>query len=427
MNQRVVQIKAPSHEILDATQVAIRGLFLLMRNVSLHGPSHPASVDAAEQAQKAIEDAGPPFAIEFVEQASFRDRNLIPMDVDTFHKVQQLTRAFNNLSTQEILFEGAVPVEALVYLGSALSQGAKGPSSMLQERRLEGIIIRDISDARMMIESEEVDPEVFVLTHFTLALASSQRLVNDRSDVWSWVIGVAVIRRLERCVEMSRFATVKILETAPGDWGVARRAIAAALDVLLVLKMLGVASSTRRAVAHATLAVSIQGLEDRAGQKVDTAARDLLGRMLDARKISRSGVEPHRLRTTAVVSSLTAAGDGSEIRSGLGRLIALAYSLARYRCPPNVSFELGRCDLLAMAVRQTAGTPDSRWVNALIMSAGTIPPGAVVRLSDGRTGLVVEPGSPDDPWKPTVYVDGRIEPAASAVRLLTRVNPPAGG
>ena len=49
---------------------------------------------------------------------------------------------------------------------------------------------------------------------------------------------------------------------------------------------------------------------------------------------------------------------------------------------------------------------------------GVFPPGARVRLPDGRVGVVAGEGSPEDPSRPRVYLDGTLQVPSGPVRLV---------
>jgi hypothetical protein len=91
----------------------------------------------------------------------------------------------------------------------------------------------------------------------------------------------------------------------------------------------------------------------------------------------------------------------------IAELIELAYEMERARCPERVPFDLTRADLLAFAVEQGKERFSPDWVRAVIKICGTVPVGACVQLADGRVGMVIEPGPPENPWCPVVFVAGK--------------------
>jgi hypothetical protein len=80
-----------------------------------------------------------------------------------------------------------------------------------------------------------------------------------------------------------------------------------------------------------------------------------------------------------------------------------------------VPFDLGRADMLAFALQHQLA-PD--WMRAVIKICGAVPVGACVQLRDGRVGIVIEPGPPEHPWCPVVFVAGERVAAREPVMLV---------
>ncbi|HEX2677979.1 MAG TPA: hypothetical protein VHM19_15100, partial [Polyangiales bacterium] len=211
-------------------------------------------------------------------------------------------------------------------------------------------------------------------------------------------------------------ASMRVVEFAPEGWPVARRAVSAAQLVLQVLTKVNSDASNRRAVAHATLALALQGLHARDGVDLATAADTLASRMMAAPIQARSGIAPQCLLVASLVHLM-----GSEMRRqnvvslAPMELVELAYDMERARCPPGVPFDLTRADLLAYAVTHRV-SPE--WVRAVIKICGAVPVGACVQLRDGRVGIVIEPGPPDQPWCPVVFADGKRIATREPVMLV---------
>jgi hypothetical protein len=92
--------------------------------------------------------------------------------------------------------------------------------------------------------------------------------------------------------------------------------------------------------------------------------------------------------------------------------------MERARTPRGVPFDLTRADLLAYAVEQARDRFSADWVRTLIKVCGTVPVGACVQLADGRVGIVIEPGAPEQPFCPVVFVDGQRVAAREPVMLV---------
>ncbi len=386
---------------VKAVQAVLR-LSLLMRTITLHGPTHPLAMKVAEQLREAIHAAEPPFKLQFVSPAVFRNCQLLPMDLDAYLQGADLAKALDNLDAQELQFDHAPPSASLLQLGIALSRAQNGPTPMLEERGIEGMDWRSIPKN---VTLESVDPEVFVQTQMTLALSEGDGISIDPLEPWDWSRGMGVMRRLDRVVGTDALRAIRVIEMTPGAWTVRRRAVSAALDVMLVLNSLRVSPSVRRAGCHAALILAMRGLDPKGGKMIVDAAKAVLPRMLEA-KSARMGQqsEPHRLRVTVIVNQV-AKNEWTDDLMVL-RLVEIAYEMARMRCPPDLAFHLNRIDVLAQAAAEAGRTLDANWTGEVVKQIGVVPPGSFVRLADGKMGIVFEPSA--DPWKPKVLVDGKV-------------------
>ena len=99
-------------------------------------------------------------------------------------------------------------------------------------------------------------------------------------------------------------------------------------------------------------------------------------------------------------------------------LLDLIYELERQRCPAGVRFNLTKLDLVASASLGMGSRFESTWVRALIRDTGLIPPGACVKLQDGRLATVLEPAGDT----PTVSV--LVEGVRTVARLPVQLMPP---
>jgi hypothetical protein len=388
-----------------ATVEALDRLFLAFKTLALHGASHPSTLQGFAEVAGSLAEAGPPFALQFIQQAVFRDNRLLAMDLESFVRARDTAKALANLGVNELSVDRPPSAQAALALGEAIARGFQGPGDVLEDRSIQGFRWRRIAAAGN--DAESVDSDIFVLAQITLALADAEACAAGTGGAWPWVRGVAVVRRVERAVAMDPAAAVRVMEAAPGEWTVARRAVAATLHVVLVMQRIRATTATRRAAAHAVLALACHGLRPAGASPLAQAAAAALPTMIHATTRSRASVEPHRLRTSAVVHAFArSAGPGDGI--GAAPLVALAYQLEGLRCPSVMSFDLTLVDLLAMASRESGRLFHPTWVCALTMCCGVCPPGSLVRLADGRHGMVVAAGPPTDPWRPSVLVDGRV-------------------
>jgi hypothetical protein len=421
-------IPVPAAPVVDEAAGAalsrsiIERLFVLSRVVLMHGPRHPLVDQTVAGLAHSMAAAAPPYALQFVGQGVFRDRVLVPMDAENFTRGKHLAAVLSNLGVHEMAVDSAPTAETLATLGVVLARGAQGPSDDLERAHLPGIRFREIPAARWGTDSTRVDPEMFTIAQVALAIHDAEVIFAKREGPWPWSAGVGLLRRLERAMEASAPATMRALDTAPGEWTIARRALVACHHVMTALTELKVVASTRRAIGHAAVVIAMHGLEDRDGADFQVAAHTAMRKMLDAALPARTGVEPHRLRTLALVHGICTRADDPANWTGAMALIELAYALERHHCPRGVDFVLARVDLLAHAASGMESDFDARWVRSLVTQCGQIPPGATVLLADGRVGMALEPGDEGDPMRPKVLVDGETIEPAQAVRLVPTVH-----
>ncbi len=207
------------------SQAVVERMYMLVQLLRTHGENHPLTKESAETLRDILVDAGLPFSLQFIGQAVFRDRNLVPFGIQGFHRVQEIRQAMENLSVHEIAFMAAPEDKELQKLGMALARGMAGESRALKRLKLENISWRELPGAKMGLEMEKVDPEVFVATQITLAISNAEELAAKTGEPWNGGLGLAVVRRLQRCQQVGAVAAHRALEIAPGEWTIARRAV----------------------------------------------------------------------------------------------------------------------------------------------------------------------------------------------------------
>lgn len=393
--------------------VLIDQLFLAMKTCSIHGAAHPSTRAVVESAQMAVRDTSPPFALQFVSGAVFRDRRLVALELETFTRARELAAALANLSVHELAFDEVPHADALLRLAGALARGAQGPSEALSLINLPPMRWRELPHARLGEDAEQVDGQVYTASQVVLALAEAEQIAARTDGPWPWATGVSIVRRLERAIEIDLQATARAVELAPGAWTPTRRTIAAAFAVSAVLSRVGVSDFVRRAATHAITAACVHGYRARAGTDVEPAAQAALRAMLRSPVRAGSGVDPHRLRVSTLVHAL-----GGGRNAELLALLRLAYLMERKRSPAGVSFDLTGIDLLAYALNELQTEASAPWIRALIATLGAVPMGAYV-LADGMLGVVMEPSESGDPWRPKVLVGGRMITPAAPVQLCS--------
>lgn len=399
----------------EETLAVLDQMHLLVAAARAYGPDHPSTERAAEVVAAAIREAAPPFSLQFVVQAVFRDRELVPVDVDRYDRAMALGEGLHRGGAQEITFNGPPNLEDLCLLGHELATPQTVTRRELDVLGFVTIGFREVPDAQAGSELETVEKETFVAAQLVLALRAARRAVEETraADVaWPFAHGMEVVRRLERAVETHQAMAASTLEVAPGELDIARRSLLAAHHVATVCEGLGATKATSRSCIHAALIVAALGLEGREGLPFADAVRRARGAALAG--LGAGGSDPHRLAVCAFLHDI------ATIESlELGQLIRLGYDLEKRRCPIGVEFNLTVADLLSWAVAQMGDGQGvaARWVRMRVMAAGAIPPGARVRLSDGRRAIVLGPGKSGDPQLPDVLVDGRREEAASPPSL----------
>ena len=395
-------------------------LHSLMKAVLLHDERHSLAQKNAAVLCQVVAEVPPPFVLQFVAGGVFLDRTLVPLDFHHFERCLELTRALHRLSAHELSFETNLPEASALRLGRALATGLRGQGDGgLKDVEIAGLSWREIPFAQSGIDAEGVDSEVAAIAHTVLGLSVAEQIAEKPEDPWPWNMGLSVIRRLEKGLATNTDSSMRVVEFAPEGWPVPRRALSASQLVLQVLTRIGVDAGNRRAAAHATLALGLQGLRPRGGISAGEAADDLIARIMRAPIQAQSGIAPQCLLVASLLHVM-----GSEMRKKrsvtlmIAELIELAYEMERARCPEGVPFDLTRADLLAFAVEQGKQRFSSDWVRAVIKICGTVPVGACVQLADGRVGMVIEPGPPEDPWRPIVFVNGKRVFAKQPVMLV---------
>ena len=395
----------------------VERLGILMRTLAMHGSNHPMAEKAASAAAESFNDGRPPYSLQFVAGGLFRNRVVVPVDVERFGQVQQVSKGFHNLSIHELSVDEPLRAVSVHTLGRLLARGASGPAGLDPELRIAGLRWRVIPGFTAGGDSAMVDPSLFSAMQVIHAIREAGELSGQIDEPWQWKNGISVVRRLERALFTAEFVTKRAVELMPGGWTVPRRALNVCLLVMHVLERLGVDRITRRASSHAALALAIQGLTDRDGMELHDAAGILCERFVVGVMETPTGIDPHRLRATAIAHFIATARTREEAPIGVLGLIHLVYCLERRRRPRDLLVDLSLPDLMAYAVSYAGEVFDPSWVRALISVLGPVPVGSPVRLSSGELGVVIGPGPSRDPWRPLVSVEGEVRVSGTPVQL----------
>jgi hypothetical protein len=206
---------APEHQ---SVATLLERIFVLMKIIGSHGTTHPSTHEMATAALSALRQCRLPGALQFVREAVFYDRTLVPLDVEGFKRGQSLSLAMNHCGVHEISFESGVDETALIAFFEVLSKGLVGPNDQLEHMRLTGISWREIPGAGWGAEAKPIDPDLFAVTQVSLAVADTDLLADAFGQPWNWAAGVSILRRLERAVEVDARAADRAVELVCWRW-----------------------------------------------------------------------------------------------------------------------------------------------------------------------------------------------------------------
>jgi hypothetical protein len=386
--------QAEATRLREAMPEVVLSLFVLLKTVISHNATHPFARQMATKVVEAVSQSEPPWALQFIRGGVFRDRELVQMGPGGFRRAQTIAMALSRLGFHEITVEKEVDEDAWLRLCEGLAKGAIGGNDGLTGVEIDGLSWRAIPDASWGDEAEEIDPEVYAIIQLALCRIDCERIYEqvherDAREGWPWPSGLVVMRRLERALEADAAATARTLELAPGSWTPARRALSATIEVIRVLKKLGVDPREWRAAAHLTLILCVLTFEPRGGKMMLEVSADLLTFLTGQfSSTKRSGLPPHHLRVSTL-AHLIAQPDPSKWLP-LIHLVSLAHELERERAPEDLELDLTRADLLAIAARDMGVRFAPVWVKALVDVHGAIPVGARVRIGGGEQGVVLD-------------------------------------
>lgn len=379
----------------ELTRVIIDRFFVLTRNLGVHGPAHPLPHQNAESLAEALDAVGPPYALQFVRDAVFVDRELAVLDPPNFLRARRLAASLATLGVNEIRVEYAPSPANLVAVAHAVSQGKKLPV-------VDGMIFREIQGAQAGTEAMQVDTELFASAQLLRAIVDVEAIEAARSTSWPWPQGIATVRRVERARDSDLDACLRFIDYAPGARGPARRAVSAAVHGLALAGAARLSLPLRRVVAHGAMALVLYGDEGGPVNFRDAAARALPA-MVESIGATRAALDPHRMRVCAVLQSVL---EGAASAHPLSLPMSLAYTLERVRGVRGVGFEHSTVDLLSWTARLAGVRLDARWVRALLCAYGVVPPNARVRSLEGGDGVAMGGAPEDAPRQPLVLLDG---------------------
>ena len=374
----------------------ITHLYVLTRNLGVHGAAHPLVHQNAEQLAASLDEVGPPYAIQFVSDALFVDRALAVLDPPNFLRARKLAASLRALKVNELRVEYAPSAANLVAVAAALAEKKPLPG-------VDGMVFREIDGTRAGTEALQVDPELFATAQLLRGVMDVEAIVPAMAKSWPWSKGIAAVRRVERARETDLDACLRFLDHAPGVRGPARRAVGAAVHGFAMTGAARFPMPLRRVVAHGALALVLYGHGPEGAVNFRDAAGRALPAMVESIGATRAALDPHRMKVCAALQSVV---DDPTRPHPLAAPMALAYSLERVRALPGLGFEHANMDLLSWAARIAGARLDARWVQALLSAYGVLAPGARLRTLEGGDGWCLGGAPEDAPRQPLVLLDG---------------------
>ncbi len=413
----MTQAPARDPSELAATRELIDRLFVAMRTVASHDAEHPLAVQAADAVSLAVDLAKPPVQLQFVAGGVFRDRVMLPLEVEIYVRAAQVGAALEALDAHELVLERSLGRTDALHLAHVLARGALG-RSVDAGAVPPGVRLRSVADAVERPESAAIAPDLAGVAQVSLAVAEAERLVAASTGPWPWDRGMAVVRRVEAAIANDPAAAARAVELGAGSWTPARQAVAAAQLVLSTLLHLGTSRQTTRAAAHAALGIAAQGLHDRGGLPARDAADALIPRMGAGRQESLGAAAAHGLQTLAIVHQLSSAGAAHITRLRVARAVELAYELERVRRPDAIDLTLTRADLLAQAASRAGADVDEAWLGVAVAAGGPFPPGSCIETAAGELGVLLGASREDDPSRMHVLLHGAPRELTEPLHLV---------
>lgn len=384
---------------LEACTEVIEQLCACMRALAANGPDHEDVHASAQACRRAISGAKPPFGLRFLSDGVLRDREPVMVSLGTFRRSQILARALYVQNTPELRFDELPKVEVVEKLAKLFVEATQGNHRSILPY-FQGIGMNKVHQVDPTTKSHsETDVDRVLRAELYSVAMRIEGMHNEllQTGAWPWAAGQQAVASLERCLALGVTATARTLELAAPEWTVARRCIAMTLNVLIVMTRIRASDVSRRAAAHAMLAIAGFGLRE--PMTLEAAAKQAFATMHTVPKGERLGSSPHRLHATALVASTAGQAGGA---MPLTRLLHAAYTMESKRIEPSGQ-RLSRIDLQAWLSGAIGREIDDLFGRAILGSLGPLPPGAHV-MCDGRLGVVVGPGKAPD--RPIVLLGG---------------------
>ncbi len=390
----------------------VERLFVMVRLAQVHHMENRAVAPALQRFMDELQafqrEVDPEFAFQMPDDGVYVNRRLLRADAATWDRARRLRRYFAQFEIGEITFSEEVRLETVRDFMQAVREGLLDPArlSFLREGRFPGIAFRELRAAAATSGQvlTELPPRIRVLRAYGLLVATLEELI-ERLQRGRRASLVPVRRAAQELVCLPE-------ETEPLQMGLlslphmrdtlAGRLAFVGLLVLLLSRRLGRAGHEVRDLC---VAGALAGVGRAVGaeyvfappERVAAAGGFLegLGWLLPASGTGR----PAALRVIASLEQRHAQGR----RRGhpLSRMVAVAdaYERLTARSPRGEGLSADQ----ALVVMRRASDLDAEVVRLLLETLGLFPVGAVVRLSDGRTAVVISP-NPEAPAMPNVAV-----------------------
>lgn len=384
---------------LEACTEVIEQLCACMRAIAANGVSHEDVRTSAQACRRAISGAKPPFALRFMSDSVLRDREPIVLSLGAFRRAQILARALYVQNTPELRVTELPKVEVIEKLAKLFVEATQGNHRSIMPF-MQGVSMHKLHQVDPTTKSHDETDVDRVLRAELYAITMRVESVHNellQTGAWPWAESQQAIAALERCLSLGVTATARALELAAPEWTVARRSVAMATNVLIVMTRIRTSDVARRAAAQAMLSIACFGLRD--PMSLEAAAQRALPTLQVTSGNAPLAPSPHRLHATALV----AATAGQAPPLPLIRLLHAAYLVELKRF--DAGQRLSRIDTQAWLSAAIGREIDDLFGRAMLSALGPLPPGAHV-MCDGRLGVVVGPGKAAD--RPIVLLGGEL-------------------
>lgn len=377
-----------NEEQLQSMVEVLQSLFVVIKTVAAHGPDHPFSLEMSKRLAKFVDESKPPWKLQFIKGGIFRDLALLDLGVEGYSRAGSIGKALARTGKHEIELKKNLTPEQWLRFGRVLSDAMLRRQVDLESLDLPGLSFNAIANANFGEDDDEMDPELYAISQIALAMDDIEQIESMLSNGWPWRRAMSILRRLDRAIDSDVKAATRALELAPGGWTPSRRAASAAFDAMAVLKSLSIDGATTRVAGHVMLALGLNGYDEKGGQSMIEALPKTIDNLNQTiGKLVRDMLPPHPFKVMTTLQSFTAQRPDQWM--GFMHLIQTVYQLELERVPIDASFSLTRGDLLALAAQEMGTVYSPSWVKMLIDVHGQTPPGAHVRMPDGRIGMVL--------------------------------------